>query len=215
LPKRIFKLMSKVKNIIFDLGGVLIDIDYNLTRDAFINLGFVDFDKMYSQFSADELFAKLETGKISDEQFYEALQAKSGQAISSDQIRHAWNAMLLQFREPSLRHLEKLAGQYQLFLLSNTNHIHWMAFNRLFKEKIGKDSLDDYFIKAWYSHKIGYRKPNADIFEFVQADGRIRANETLFIDDSANNIESAAKMGFKTKLLLGGESIENLDMSQF
>ncbi len=204
--------MIPIKNIIFDLGGVLLNIDYNLTKKAFIDLGFTRFDDMYNQYRSDEFFSKLETGKISNEEFYDKMIAIAEEPITADQVKHAWNAMLLDFREQSLQQLEKLSASYQLFLLSNTNRIHWEAFDSIFREKTGKPSLDDYFTKAWYSHNIGFRKPNEDIFEFVLKDGGLKATETLFIDDSFNNIATAKNMGFQTHLLLAGEQIENLEL---
>lgn len=202
--------MADLKNIVFDLGGVLLNIDYGKTRSSFEELGFNQFDKMYTQYSADMLFSDLETGKISNDHFYEYLVKEANGLISKEQIRTAWNAMLLDFRMPSLDFLEVLSKQYTLYLLSNTNSIHLEAFKDIFKKETGKDSLDAYFTKAYYSNEIGYRKPNEDVFEFILKDAGISAEETLFIDDSYNNIETAKKLGFKTHLLLAGEKIEEL-----
>ena len=202
--------MATIKNIIFDLGGVLLNIDYHLTKKAFIELGYENFDDMYNQFSSNELFEQLEMGKLSNEAFYENLMALAQSPVAAEKINQAWNAMLLDFRKESLDHLKKLKNKYQLFLLSNTNDIHWQAFDQLFRETVGSHSLDDYFTRAWYSHKIGYRKPNEDIFEFILRDAGIRAEETLFIDDSINNIEAARQLGIHTHHLLPGEKIEDL-----
>ena len=203
--------MAQLKNIIFDLGGVLLNIDYQKTKLSFEELGFNEFDKMYSQYSADMLFSELETGKVSNENFLDYLVKAGDGKITSQQITRAWNAMLLDFRLASLDFLEGLSRKYKLYLLSNTNAIHLQAFNEIFKKETGKPSLDAYFTKAYYSNDIGYRKPNEDIFEFVLKDAGIIAGETLFIDDSYNNIETAKKMGFETHLLLAGEKIEDLN----
>lgn len=202
--------MADLKNIIFDLGGVLLNIDYNKTKLSFEELGFNDFDHMYSQYSADMLFSDLETGKISNEHFCDYLVKKADGKITADQICTAWNAMLLDFRIESLAFLEQLASTYTLYLLSNTNSIHLNAFGKLFTRETGKASLNDYFTKAYYSNEIGLRKPNEDVFEFVLKDAGIKAAESFFIDDSYNNIETAQKMGFRTHLLLTGEKIEEL-----
>jgi putative hydrolase of the HAD superfamily len=202
--------MATLKNIIFDLGGVLLNIDYNKTKLSFEELGFNHFDHMYNQYSADMLFSDLETGKISNEHFCDYLVKKADGKINAAQICTAWNAMLLDFRTESLAFLEGLAEKYTLYLLSNTNSIHLKAFGHIFTKETGKASLNDYFTKAWYSNEIGLRKPNSDIFEFVLQDAGIRAEESLFIDDSYNNIETAQKMGFRTHLLLTGEKIEEL-----
>lgn len=201
--------MATLKNIIFDLGGVLLNIDYKKTAKAFSDLGVSNFEKMYDQFSADELFEKLETGHITQDYFFRAMHARID-SLTPQIITKAWNAMLLDFRLDSLMFLEKLAGKYNLYLLSNTNIIHKTNFDTLFTRETGNRSIDDYFKKAYYSHLIGLRKPNTDVFDFVLRDAGLKAGETLFIDDSSNNIEGARSLGIKTHLLKSGERIENL-----
>jgi putative hydrolase of the HAD superfamily len=201
--------MAVLKNIIFDLGGVLIDVDYNKTNEAFKNLGFTHFEKMYSQFTADKLFEKLETGHISEEDFYKQLLHQQ-EGISAPDIKAAWNAMLMDFRLSSIEFLSQLRPQYKLFLLSNTNIIHMAAFHEMFIEQTGYKSLSDLFTKAWYSNEVGLRKPHKEIYEFVLQDAGIKAGETLFIDDSYNNIHTAKELGFSTHLLVPGEKIEDL-----
>lgn len=201
-----------IKNIIFDLGGVLLNIDYQRTSEAFKDLGFVAFDNMYGQYRADELFEKLETGAISKEDFYTVLQGVAASPIEEEKLGQAWNAMLLDFREGSLQYLKKLSGQYNLYLLSNTNSIHLEAFEKVFEKQFGTGSLDEYFTKAYYSNRIGRRKPNPDIYAFILEDAGINAGETLFIDDSYNNLEAAAAMGIHTHLLKPGEVIEDLGL---
>ncbi len=207
--------MAALKNIIFDLGGVLIDLDYKKTEDAFISLGYENFHTMYSQYTADELFRKLETGKISNEDFYKvAINAHAG-SVTEEAIQAAWNAMLLSWRNESLLFLEKISTQYRIFLLSNTNAIHFEAFHRSLKEETGRESIEPLFTKAYWSHKIGLRKPDAEVFEFVAKDAGIRPEETLLIDDSENNIKKAAELGFKTHLLIAGELVEELNYRKF
>lgn len=207
--------MAELRNIIFDLGAVLINIDYKKTERAFIQLGFENFEAMYSQFTADAIFEKLETGKISNEDFYDKLIALSPYEITKTQIQNAWNEIILDWRVESLDFLETLSPNYKLFLLSNTNAIHHECFNNTLKIETQRTEIDSLFTKAYYSHEIHLRKPNADIFEFVSKDANIAMHETLFIDDSFNNIETAKKLGFKTHLLLEGERIENLDYAKF
>lgn len=205
--------MSSIKNVLFDLGAVLMNIDYNKTTKAFQNLGYKDFEKMYSQFKANNVFDDLETGHITEAEFFEYMLKAAVSDISKEQITTAWNSMLLDFRIESLKFLEQLKNTHQLFLLSNTNVIHKTAFDEIFKTQTGYPSLDVFFTKAYYSHKIGFRKPNEDIFKYVLKDAGIVADETLFIDDINMNIETAQKLGFHTHLLLPGEKIENLDYS--
>ena len=205
--------MAATKNIIFDLGGVLLDIDYQKTIDAFEKLGLQHFEAMFSQFKADALFEKLETGHISETDFYAAVKQRSELPLSNIEIDDAWNALILNFRTGSLQLLEQLAANYKLYLLSNTNSIHLKYFKKLFTRETGKPFLDAYFIKAWYSNEVGLRKPGAEIFEYVLQEENLKAAETLFIDDTLMNIETAQGLGFKTHHLLPTERIELLELN--
>ncbi len=150
--------MQKTEAIIFDLGGVILDIDYNLTRTAFEKLGVKNFDEMYSQSGADQLFSNLETGKISEEDFYNEFNKCTGLQLSPAEINQAWNAMLLDFREESLLFLDQLKTKYTLFLLSNTNHIHIQEFNKIYHKKKREKPFTAFFKKAYYSCEIGLKK---------------------------------------------------------
>ncbi len=205
--------MAQAKNIIFDLGGVLLDLDFKRTIDAFEKLGLQNFENMFSQFKADELFEKLETGRLTEAEFYAAVKKRTTKEITEAEIDHAWNALILDFRIESLALLEKLAADYKLFLLSNTNSIHLKFFKNLFTEQTGKPLLDAYFNKAWYSNEVGLRKPGAEIFEFAMKEAGLTAAETLFVDDTLINIETAQKLGFKTHHLLPTERIEFLEIN--
>ncbi len=202
--------MVTPENIIFDLGGVLLNIDYNKTDKAFEALGFSTFTKMYNQFAANTLFENLETGKLTPEEFYHELLRVSGKPVSRQQVWNAWNAMLLDFRKTSLSFLEGLASKHKLYLLSNTNAIHHEAFMKIFDQTRPGDDFDSFFTKAYYSHSIGLRKPGREIFDFVLQDAGLDSARTLFIDDSFNNIDGAKQAGLLTKLLLPGESIEEI-----
>jgi putative hydrolase of the HAD superfamily len=204
--------MKAVKNILFDLGAVLIDIDFEKVCKSFEDIGIKDFDKQYSQLAASTLFEDLEKGKISDTFFYKEIQKQLQSNIPSEEIRNAWNSILLDFRIETMQYLTDLKKDYNLFLLSNTNAIHLNEINLLAQQQLHVEELDVYFTKAYYSFKMGMRKPNADIFEFVLKDAGIEAGETFFIDDSAPNIITAQKMGFKTHLLLKGEMVEGLSL---
>ena len=197
------------------MGNVLFSIDYKKTQDAFEALGYNNFSEMYSQFTADDLFERLETGKISTQAFYSKLISSHPRGVNEEQITTAWNGMLLNWRMESLAFLKTLAKEYKLYLLSNTNEIHLTAVNNLLLQQTGKESIDDLFTKAYYSHKINLRKPNRDVYEFIAKDAGIDPEETLFIDDLENNIETASQVGFKTHLLLANETIEALDYNSY
>ena len=204
--------MEKIENIIFDLGGVILDIDYNLTRIAFEKLGIVNFDEMYSQASADKLFKKLETGEMPEDKFYKELNICTGLHLSPEEINKAWNAMLLSFREKSLQFLDDLKNKYQLFLLSNTNYIHMAAFKKIYHAKNRAKTFEEYFNKAFYSCEIGLRKPDAVCYRWILNELNIEPGKTLFIDDSLQNVEAAKKAGMQTVHLTAEKSIENLGL---
>lgn len=204
--------MQAIKNIIFDLGGVLLNIDYHKTADAFKSLGVHQFDELYSQANANHLFEALETGDISEDHFYQEIEQYCGPGTTRQQIQLAWNAILLDFRMDSLSVLESVKDKYNLYLLSNTNSIHLTEFNKILLNETGQTSLDAYFRKSYYSHIIRMRKPYAATYQWVLNDGRMIAEETLFIDDSINNIKGAAEAGLQTHHLLPGEKIGDLKL---
>lgn len=204
--------MQKIENIIFDLGGVLLDIDYNLTRIAFENLGVTHFDQMYSQVNADKLFQKLETGSISDKEFYQEINYSTGLRLSPKEIKDAWNAMLLSFREKSLDYLDQIKNKYKVYLLSNTNQIHLNSFNEIYNRIKREKTFEDHFDKVFYSFEIGLRKPETECYRWVLNNLQIRPDKTLFIDDSVNNIEGAKIVGLETIHLTAEKRIEDLGL---
>lgn len=206
--------MRRIKNIIFDLGGVILNIDYQETINAFKKLGFSRFDEMYSSLKVNHTFDDLETGKISEQAFYEYMHRQAPHPLTTEQLTEAWNAMLLSFRKESLDFLDNLKSDYRIFLLSNTNSIHKRAIDNMFKDQTGLESLDHFFEKAYYSHLSGMRKPGTEIFEYVLQDAGINAEETLFIDDLQPNITTARSLGLVAHLLLPDERIEALEYGE-
>jgi glucose-1-phosphatase len=203
---------SSIRHIIFDLGGVLFDIDYQRPVTAFARLGYGGFEQLYSQAGAHPLFEQLETGHVSPAGFVEQMIALATKSVTGADILSAWNSILLQFRQASMQYLRQLQPHYQLYLLSNTNAIHLVQIQSLCRQQTGQMSLNDFFTKAWYSHEVGMRKPNADIYQFVLQDGGLPPQETLFIDDSVQNIEAAQRLGIQTHWLQPGQQIERLGL---
>ena len=201
-----------IKNIIFDLGGVLLNIDFNKTKKAFENLGVKDFDSFYTKDSANPVFEALETGDISAEEFYAALQKHCTAGTSFSQIKAAWNEILIDFRKESIAALPELATRYTIYLLSNTNSIHHAAFTAMFEKEFNGKNFDSHFTRAYYSHTLQKRKPYPETYSYVINDAGMIEAETLFIDDSFANIEGADKAGLQTKLLLPEERIEMLGL---
>jgi len=204
--------MEKIKNIIFDLGGVFIDIDFKATENAFVSLGVPNFNDYYTQHTASTLFEDLETGKVSPEKFYERFRKETGTALTDSQIRDAWNAMLGRFPVERLSWLEEIGFRYKIYLFSNTNIIHYHAFQKIYQECTGKENFDNYFIKAHYSHELGLRKPYPESFKKLLAIENLVAEETLFIDDSYKNIEGAKEVGLQTILLLPPKTVLDLEI---
>jgi putative hydrolase of the HAD superfamily len=199
------------KNIIFDLGGVLLDIDYQKTLDAFEALGFKDFDKHYSQAKQSGLFDDFEIGAIAPHEFIGTIKSYLPDSVSDEDVAHAWNALLLDWRPERISFLEDLASRYNLFLFSNTNAIHKAFFDRTFVEQVGKNSLDSYFVKAYYSHIFGRRKPHPESFIAILNENNLIPSETLFIDDSLQHVHGAREAGIHAEHLTG-KSIFDLDL---
>lgn len=207
--------MSTIKTIIFDLGGVLLNINHRLTVQAFEALGIQHFDDLYSQTYANELFSRLEIGEIQPEDFYQAINEATGLHLSPQEIEKAWNAMLLDFREPALLWLERLKPHYQLALLSNTNCIHLQAFHQIYFQKSRAKPFEEYFDRAFYSFELHERKPDYSCFHKAIALLKIRPEEAIFIDDSTLNIAAAANLGMGTYLLQPGEQVQQVLPEKF
>lgn len=185
----------KIKNIILDLGGVLLNIDYHLTINAFKNLGIKNFDELYSQANQNNLFDNFETGHIKDHEFIDGIAKSIKNDISKEELINAWNAMLLDFPIERLHFLLQLKEKYSTVLLSNTNTIHLDFFHNQLKEVHQIESLDNHFKHTYFSCEMGLRKPNPDIFLEVCKREGFDPSETLFIDDSIQHVDGAKKAG--------------------
>jgi putative hydrolase of the HAD superfamily len=204
--------MPGLKNIIFDLGGVLMNIDFKKTEKAFADLGFTDFKQHMTQFHITPFFEEYETGKINEAAFIKGIQQIAGKPLTDQQIIHAWNALLLDFPPERIALLEKLRQRYRLFLLSNTNALHYESFQQTLKNLTGK-KLEDIFEKTYFSHTVQLRKPDAAIYQLVLDENNLNPGETLFIDDTASNFSGAEEIGIQTFHLKAPMTI--LDMPLF
>lgn len=202
-----------IKNIILDLGGVLLNIDYHKTIESFKELGIPNFEELFTQAKQEHLFDKYESGLIDSKDFIEGLKKKLPPSISEDDIKSAWNAMLLDFPAKRLDFLLELKKEYNTFLLSNTNPIHLEAFHKIIRQNNGIESLDNHFDKVYFSSDMGNRKPNPEIFLQVCNEQKLKPSETLFIDDTEQHVEGAKKAGLKAEHLNIGKQdvIELLD----
>jgi putative hydrolase of the HAD superfamily len=188
---------ANIKNIIFDFGAVVYDIDADRTIEAFKALNVSKFDSFQafmSEHTNEKLFIAIETGTISPEEFRENVRSWTKYALTDKAIDFAWNAMLIGYVKERLDLLCELKTQYRTFLLSNTNIIHWHYFTKQLQE-YGFTGLHELFEKDYYSHILGMRKPDLEIFKFVLKDANLVASETLFLDDNLLNIQAARMLG--------------------
>jgi putative hydrolase of the HAD superfamily len=202
--------LNGIKNIIFDFGGVILNINHSLPEKKFRKLGIDNFNLMYSQSVQNDLFDKLEKGFIKPEVFRNELRKYINAKVSDKEIDDAWNAILLNIPAERIKALERVKQQYQTFLLSNTNKIHYDQYLSELKRVYGFNSFNDLFIKAYFSFEIGLRKPDKEIFEFVLNENILIPEETLFIDDSIQHIKGAAKAGIRTFYLEKDQDISEI-----
>jgi putative hydrolase of the HAD superfamily len=200
--------MKGIKNIIFDLGGVIINLDNRRTEEAFTTLGVKNFRDYFGHGFAAAFFKDYEVGRISDQEFIQSIRRLAGLGQVSDQaIVDSWNALLLDFPPERIQLLEELRKTYQLFLFSNTNALHLSALRQIWSDNVGKGSLEDYFEKTYYSHLMGMRKPDPESFERIMKENDLNGQETLFVDDAIINVEGAEHAGLKGLFLRPGISL--------
>lgn len=202
-----------INNIIFDLGGVIIDIDYHKTSEAFLKLGASNFDASFTQSEQDALFDQYEIGKISSEIFRTSLQKKLSINVNDQEFDNAWNAMLLDIPQQRLNYIKSLKSHYKLFLFSNTNDIHLTEVFNICQKQNGFNSFEGYFDKEYYSNIYGKRKPNSSAFSSILTENQLNASETLFVDDSIQHILGAKQAGLHTMHISKDKSI--FDVSTF
>ena len=201
---------DSIENIIFDLGGVILNIDYQLTENAFKTLGIQNFSDLYTQAAQTGLFDNYEKGLCSTPYFINALLDFLPPNTSANKVVSAWNAMILDFPTENLELLKQLKNKYRLFLLSNTNDIHLQAVNRSLQRVSETKNLAPYFEKTYYSFEMGMRKPSGEIFDKVCLDNNLSPSKTLFIDDTERHIAGAKAVGLQTHFLTSGTTIHHL-----
>lgn len=205
-------MLKKFDAIIFDLGGVILNLDYDRTITAFKKLGKENFDKLYTQSYQEGIFDLFETGEISSDDFLNYMLQFMPSDVQAFQIVEAWNAMLGDLPTERVELLKSLKKKYNLFLLSNTNDLHLTAFKSIINQQHGNpDLLETLFDKTYYSHLIGLRKPNANVFEHVLNSNNLSAQKTLFIDDTERHILGAQRLGIQT-IHLQNQNISDLNL---
>ena len=192
--------MVDVKNIIFDFGGVIIKISHQRVENAFKALGVSNFEALFNQATQSKLFQQLELGKISSSQFRDSIRELTHLKISNKELDEAWNQIIGEYPNERIDLLNKLRMNYRLFLLSNTNCIHYDYYIPKFESEYGYP-FKSLFEKTCWSFKFGKRKPDLDSYTQLIEENHLVPGETLFIDDSKQNIEAALKVGLKAVYL--------------
>ncbi|MCC6840925.1 MAG: HAD family phosphatase [Flavobacteriales bacterium] len=190
-----------IDTLLLDLGGVLIDVDYMATAHAFGQLGFRDFDTLYSKARQDHLFDGFETGAITPAEFRDRLRGLLGAALTDARIDACWNAMLGHIPAERIDLVERLKTRYQVLLLSNTNAIHVPAFEAIVARENGIADFKSLFHGTYYSCAVGLRKPDAAAFHYVLERHGADPARTLFIDDSIQHVEGARNAGLHAEHL--------------
>ena len=202
--------MTEIKSIIFDLGGVILNLNYSKTEDEFRKIGVLNFKEFYSQKKQTLLFDDFEKGKIKPEEFIKSFKESENLKIKEIDFINAWNAMLLEIPIEKLQFIDGLKKDYKIYLLSNTNEIHIKKFENDLKKNNMLEQFYKCFDKIYYSSRTGKRKPEENCFNQVLEENRLIAENTLFIDDSVQHIEGAKKAGIKTFHLEKNKSILDL-----
>jgi putative hydrolase of the HAD superfamily len=187
---------SHIRNILFDLGGVILDIDVQATLKQFYDLGFPAQLMQYPHSMNTDLFFRYETGKLSAHEFRNEIRKVSGVDMSDAAFDKAWTAMLLRIPKERCDLLKALSKRYDLYMLSNTSDLHTPVFEKMFRETAGMEMFD-LFTKIYYSHEIGFHKPDREAWEYVINDAGIKPAETLFLDDNIHNIKASQELGFQ------------------
>lgn len=203
--------MQNIKNIIFDYGNVIFEIDFLRAEKAFQALGIQDTDVFFSHKAQNELFDKLDMGQITPLEFCEGVRTISGKSdLKDEEIIEAWNALLVGIPDGNHEVLLEMKSKYRTFLLSNNNEIHYNYIMNYLKTDFDLENNSDFFEKDYYSHLMGMRKPNADIFEFVINEHQLVPENTLFIDDSPQHLVTARSLGLQTALVTQPETLKQI-----
>ena len=204
-----------IKNIVFDYGGVIIDLHLDRTYKAFAELGVDNLPDLMGKLKDTHVFYQFEVGALGAEAFINRLLNLLPPALNHDgetvyKVIAAWNAMLGEIPTQRLELLTALKSNYNTFLLSNTNALHIATVDQYLKTTHGVDSIAPFFHNVYYSYKVGLRKPNADIYEHMLKQENLNPAETLFIDDNLPNIEAANALGIVTCHLQAPQQVTEL-----
>ncbi len=203
------EILKEIRNIIFDLGGVLLNIDPTKTIEAFGKLGMKQLvgDKGLSY--DHDIFYQMEQGQVTSDEFRNGIIKLLPNRVSYQEIDDAWTAMLLDFPAIRVELVKYLQKDFKVYLFSNTNAIHVEKFHSNFR--IQHDfEVSSLFEKDFYSNEIGYRKPSIKSYQEIIRLSGIIPEESLFIDDSLPNVKGAIDSGLKGLWLEPDQKVEEL-----
>ena len=185
---------KNIKNIVFDLGGVLLNLDFGRALEAFKKAGFDDIENQLQSFNREGTFMQSELGEISEEEFRTAIRQKASVELTDQEIDDMWNLILMDIPHEKLKLVLDLRSKYMVYLLSNTNKTHWdYTCNHAFNYHGFR--VNDYFEETFLSFEMHLAKPDKTIFERMLQEANLLPEETLFIDDSEANCKTAETLG--------------------
>ena len=202
--------MTTIKHIIFDLGQVIINVNPSAVKEYMNAKGVGNVDELHQKLLEKDIYHQLETGKITPDEFRTAIRDIIDIPMEDSDIDEAWNAMLLDIPRERIKFMTRLKSKYKLYVLSNTNHIHWLHYDRYFQDTYDYPSINTFFTHTWYSHLMGVRKPDPKIFKMVLEEGQFDPSEVAFIDDLKDNVDASALHGITPLHLPPGKEIMDL-----
>lgn len=203
--------MQKIKNIILDYGNVIFMIDFNRVHQAFEDIGVQNARTFFAHAGQDPLFDEFDRGAITAAEFRDGVRERSKQShLTDEQIDLAWNSLLVGIPEGRHEILDRIKKRYRTFLLSNNNELHYAHCMGYLQKNCNIESNDHFFEKCYYSHLLGKRKPERDIFEQVLNEQGLDPKETLFIDDSPQHLQTAQQLGIHTELCTKDRPLEKI-----
>ena len=203
------KQYNNISTLIFDLGGVIVDLDLAKCIQNFKDLGLENIEQYLSNFGQKDFFMQFEKGQIGIPAFRNEIRKLAGIELTDAQIDEAWSSFLTQIPVEKLHLLSELKKKYRLLMLSNTNPLHIQTAVAAEFSKTGK-TMQDFFDKCYLSYEMGMVKPDVEIFEALLADAQVKAEECLFLDDGKKNIDTATALGIQTYWVKPNENLNFL-----
>lgn len=200
--------MGTIKNLVFDLGGVIVDLDIDRAIERFVEIGVADAGSMMDKYHQKGIFLEIEDGRLDAEEFCNKLSTFSRKKLTLEEVQYAWLGFIKDVPQYKLDFIRGLRSQFKVYLLSNTNPLvmSWARSNAFSRSGM---PIEAYLDKVYASYEIGLVKPDKAIFEHMIEDASLIPSETLFIDDGIANINTANELGFHTYLAKNGMDWRN------